>query len=698
MSQRRQFSSCDPCRRSKRRCYFVSAGKGETCTNCRRLGHSCTFDFAKSRKAKPRQDPTPYPQPMNRNKSPVILANGLSNTFPGHFQADSMTVGDVLPPLSNFDEASNADENPADGNYDFTLGLGLTDLVALDAEPLAPVPIETQLSFCGSPLERTQSAMPFITGSSLSSPMRLLNSKLDATILDERLITIHNTIVTGCASRFADYDCNLYATTSRYRLESGARWLSQEYTLDLLGQELTKNDMSYTLTAIGTVRFLDHFSDLYGNRLSPGARKLSDAALKAVLRAFSLQWLTPERSSATDSIIDNSHTTCDISRNAFFDSWFTAREVLRNAQSIQSFRTVYAILLFDGIAVPAKASAESAHEFLDIGLQNLCSLDALVRQYCTNLAAYSTYSGALEASLNVMRWGGYIRDIGASLTTDRRCRLPAITGCGKMSFSKEYSFDNVNDPDFFLNLDGRIPNICQNAVAEAFYVWRQIIDAKQSMYSDLSSACIEAFTSAVAAVSKFNRLFRPFFNHCLANLEDLSIHSKTTSISLVLFWDLGVLTLAQSLESYTKKGHLIHDSTVRSMRVYQEEAVLSVTRTVECVILLPTEDIFNLENGLGAEVPLISYHITPRLTAMVFEKAIETLIYLHDSRVYPANSLQIDPTDSNIWQRRIDILLKGISSLNVIVGGSEAATSAFQSLMPRHGDILSECWTSDFST
>lgn len=136
--------------------------------------------------------------------------------------------------------------------------------------------------------------------------------------------------------------------------------------------------------------------------------------------------------------MDDGHTTCDISRNAFFDSWFTAREVLRNAQSIQSFRTVYAILLFDGIAVPAKASAESAHEFLDIGLRNLCSLDALVRQYCTNLAAHSTYSGALEASLTVVRWGGYIRDIGASLTTDRRCLLPAIAGYGKSKLTTLY--------------------------------------------------------------------------------------------------------------------------------------------------------------------------------------------------------------------------------------------------------------------
>ena len=47
-----------------------------------------------------------------------------------------------------------------------------------------------------------------------------------------------------------------------------------------------------------------------------------------------------------------------------------------------------------------------------MGLQKLSYLDGLVKEYCANLGSRSTYSALLEASLSVVRWGGYIRDIG----------------------------------------------------------------------------------------------------------------------------------------------------------------------------------------------------------------------------------------------------------------------------------------------
>lgn len=134
------------------------------------------------------------------------------------------------------------------------------------------------------------------------------------------------------------------------------------------------------------------------------------------------------------------------------------------------------------------------------------------------------------------------------------------------------------------------------------------------------------------------------------------------------------------------------------MRAYQEQAVLSITKTVERVLSLPPEETFNLKNGLGAEVPITAYHITPSLTATVYQKAIESIIYSQTSHFCTANSLQVDPAADYIWQRQIDLLLKGLDSLRVTVGGSEAATWTFQSLVPRYGDILSECWSSDFST
>jgi len=130
-------------------------------------------------------------------------------------------------------------------------------------------------------------------------------------------------------------------------------------------------------------------------------------------------------------------------------------------------------------------------------------------------------------------------------------------------------------------------------------------------------------------------------------------------------------------------------STIRS---YQEEAVSSVSRTVERVLSLPTEELFNVENGLSAEVPILAYHITPSLTATTFQKTIENIVSLHS---YQENANQ--GVDS-IWHRQIDIVMKGLCSLDVIVGGSQVASAAIQSLMRQHGDILSECWTSDFST
>lgn len=128
------------------------------------------------------------------------------------------------------------------------------------------------------------------------------------------------------------------------------------------------------------------------------------------------------------------------------------------------------------------------------------------------------------------------------------------------------------------------------------------------------------------------------------------------------------------------------------MHVYQEEAVSSVARTVERVLSLPTEELFNLENGLSAEVPILAYHITPSLTATTFQKTIENIISLHTCEEDAQQGAV------SIWKQQIDIVMKGLCSLDVTIGGSQVASAAIQSLIRQHGDILSECWTSDFST
>lgn len=156
--------------------------------------------------------------------------------------------------------------------------------------------------------------------------------------------------------------------------------------------------------------------------------------------------------------------------------------------------------------------------------------------------------------------------------------------------------------------------------------------------------------------------------------------------------------MAESLESATIDNDPVYGSVIPTMRAYQEEAVSSITKTVERVLALPPEETFNRRNGFGAEIPITAYHITPSLTASVYQKAIESVVHSQNSRFCKEDSLQVDPAADYIWQRQIDLLLKGLDALGVTVGGSEAVNWVFQSLMPRYGDMLSECWSSDFST
>jgi hypothetical protein len=197
---------------------------------------------------------------------------------------------------------------------------------------------------------------------------------------------------------------------------------------------------TFKMTLLGCIRFLDHFSDLYGNRLSPMARRQSDRALKAVLRAFSLQWLPSSRSSlehgasldlSSTGFLNGEPLSSNSSLEIYTDAWFRARSILKDVHSVRSFRVVYAIFMFDGIAIPKNAHValnelNLVHEFLDLGLAKLRELDGLVKQYCDNLGPFSQYGALSEASLSLVRWCGYVRDIGAALTTNYQCKLPEL--------------------------------------------------------------------------------------------------------------------------------------------------------------------------------------------------------------------------------------------------------------------------------
>lgn len=464
---RRQNTSCDPCRRSKRRCVVQSDPDGipdAICANCRRLKRECTFEFAiaQSNPFSRKRQRRDYGEPslstaQNEYNDFDTTTEAAAVSLGNRFDATSIAEQDVLAAWLNLDY----DEIVADSANSFPTNLEPSNsFTALRSEDKAPeesqsdsqlTVITPQLThFRGGQNLESNSHRPTV-GLSFDSPIYLLNSGIDAKIFGDRLARIYEAIATASASRFLDYDCNLYATKSRYRLgesDSGSSngsaptssamdpiTISPRFALPVSSQA-----MPYEISLLGSVRFLDHLGDLYGNRLNSAARKKSDETFKAVLRAFSMQWLpsSPSPSFATCSASGHFQRNSksgeagdDSPLNAFIDAWVRARSLLNDAHDVRSFRVVLATLMFVGIVTPTKIIEREdpvPNHFLDTALQKLSYLDGLVTQYCANLGPSSTYGALAEATLSIVRWTAYIRDTGAALAMDRQCKLPDLWG------------------------------------------------------------------------------------------------------------------------------------------------------------------------------------------------------------------------------------------------------------------------------
>ncbi|KAI2671830.1 transcriptional regulator family: Fungal Specific TF [Penicillium roqueforti] len=737
---RRQNTSCDSCRRSKRRCVVQSDPDGipnAICTNCQRLRRQCTFEFAIaqsslpfSRKRQKRDcEETSGPTTQNESNDFDTTIEEITGSSINRFDAASIADQDVMAAWLNLDY----DEIVADSANSFSTNLEPSNSFdALRSEYIAPA--ESHLTATTSQLTRLHRGQNVRSDNhrptirlSLNSPIYLLNSGVDAKIFGDRLARIYEAIATASASRFLDYDCNLYATGSRYRLgdnDSGSSNGSETArpTVDVtaisprLDLSVSSQAMSHEISLIGSVRFLDHLGGLYGNRLNSAARKKSDDTFYAVLRAFSMQWLpnSPsfEAGSPYDHFARNSEAGDDSSLNAFTDAWVRARSLLNDAHDVRSFRVVLATLMFVGIVIPTKITDREdlvPNDFLDTALQKLSYLDGLVTQYCANVGPSSIYGALAEASLSIIRWTAYIRDTGAALAMDRQCKLPDLWGTTKVLSNKE-AVAALAVSQNILELDINVQPICRKASAEIFCVWRQIISIKtvanqwHGTINERSSSIIEAINLSVAAVRDFSQSFQPFISQCIRKFDCLSTSPRISLVSLVMFWNLGIFLFVEVFRKVTKDlDTSVEQESGPTVRDYQREAASCVAQVVECVHSLPTEEAFNLQNGLGAEVPITAYHVTPSLAVTTLQRAIESVIDLQlRSRSDADLSDLSDDTQFLIpdgtWDRQIDILMKGLISLDVTIGGSQTSGVAVRGLMHKHGDIISECWTSGFDS
>jgi Fungal Zn(2)-Cys(6) binuclear cluster domain. len=283
---RRQNTSCDPCRRSKRRCVVQSDPDGildAICANCRRLKRQCTFEFAIaqsnpfSRKRQRRDCGEPGTSTtQNESNDFDTTTEEVAGSPSNRFDATSIADQDVLAAWLNLDY----DEITADSVNLFSTNLEPSNsFTTFRSEDISPEESErdSQLTVITPQLTRLRggqnpestSHQPTV-GLSFDSPIYLLNSGIDAKIFGDRLARIYEAIATASASRFLEYDCNLYATKSRYRLgdsDSGssngsAPTSSTMHPINILPRvafPVSSQAMPYEISLLGSVRFLVSF-------------------------------------------------------------------------------------------------------------------------------------------------------------------------------------------------------------------------------------------------------------------------------------------------------------------------------------------------------------------------------------------------------------------------------------------------------
>jgi hypothetical protein len=238
------------------------------------------------------------------------------------------------------------------------------------------------------------------------------------------------------------------------------------------------------------------------------------------------------------------------------------------------------------------------------------------------------------------------------------------------------------------------------------------------MTSGIPNETSEAIHEVVMAVQDFHDTYQPFMQDCTQSFESLSLARKvsigtwdifshtyfndrlTASIaSMISFWSLGVLVLADSLLPVIEDINQFCDSSIfPQLQLSREVAVSSMTQIIQAVSALPNEAGSNIQNSLGAETPIIAYHVTPSLMTSALAKAAEHSIQLHVLNAYSSEDPIVETTFlgcDDAGDRRIDALVKGLLSLDVTIGGSQTAGVAFQSLMEKYGDIISEFWSCD---
>jgi hypothetical protein len=274
-----------------------------------------------------------------------------------------------------------------DGTFELSDVWTSGDLPVIMEQGRTPSPGPTQAWALTS--RRPDGSQNFLETISPYSPIGLLNFSLDSNILADHLRKIYNTILTACSSSFLSYGCNIFSTGRRYWFEDSTQlkpsvtfemesdifgalteggqsplWMekslrghftggSTPHAFDCMRTDnATTRDIMHRMTPLGVVRFLDHFGDIYDNKLDSTDHERSNTVIKGLLHAFSTEWMASARSNSSitgmrDDGIESSGSTAlgiaelrlitDLGSKAYLETWYKARSSLLRYRSIKSF-------------------------------------------------------------------------------------------------------------------------------------------------------------------------------------------------------------------------------------------------------------------------------------------------------------------------------------------------------------------------
>jgi hypothetical protein len=480
---RKQNSSCDQCRRSKRRCVPAedeAAASGQ-CLNCLHLGHRCTFDFVNSRLSQKKNKTKQSFSSHLPHRSITSAAERGNHQFavlgfsePTLASSGNTTAQYAVSYNDNFPECD--DSNPSIGLQSRWQDPENNSLSQTSRSSAAPRDLTARILDDGHTFKLrwaapTVPAMPQNSASSAlglwsGSPINLLNSRVEQQYINENLGDVYNSMMSGIAIRYLESKTNLFADgSSKYTFDetdssvsdtatsasdtksqmvwpSWKRGLSAENVSRL--QPLTPEQLSShmkNITMVGVARFLDNFAQLYGNVMSRQVRQQHDETLVAVLYAFALQYAPSRDFQHLPTSLEGLRPKNEGQNNNlqfFTTAWFRAHARLVATKQHRSFLRLYAMFMFQMTCMPPHAMSivspgETPLELLDDSLRDLQSLQCLVEKYCEDLSSHSVYRFLLHNSVDIIRWFGYLRDTIDALLYERSCVLPDVpTASGKL--------------------------------------------------------------------------------------------------------------------------------------------------------------------------------------------------------------------------------------------------------------------------